>query len=697
MILKPQRNCIQIDRNSHYKLLVDGENYFEQLYKILPEAKSSIYIHAWEVDSKLRLKRDHNHDVELKNYLFSLVDKNPELNIYIICWDFSFVFFFERELFLKWKLDYLNHERIHFCYNTKHKLGGSNHQKFVVIDDEIVFLGGMDVTKRRFDSRDHEPGSDLRVDPRGHRYGPFHDVQVMIAGESAKTVADIFREDWLDLMGERLEEPKKKLKWPPDLAGDIHGELRGAISRSGVLGQSQDITKENLELYLDCIQNAKHYMYFESQYLTSADFVEALAQKLEANTEGVEVILVISNDWSGYFEERILGAISQRNLKRLLEADKYKKLQLVTPCIHRDGKKHFIKVHSKISIIDDVFIRVGSSNLNERSLHLDSEIDFSLEAQNPIQRMQIKKLLHDLLAEHTGVSLEEVSKKLNDLSLCEYIEKNQLNSRALVKIKRFTESSAVYLAPFKFIADPKMSITHFLKSNLIQFYGQVKQPKMLMVILGILLGLFLINHFSLFEQLRNYTQGEFLAAKSEGTLFTYGILIFGLSSFLGLPLNAMIPIVAMSIPGIEAFFICMMGSLLSSTAGYFLGRGVGTKLIPHQAKAKVDRASRILEGKGVVTVFLTRSLPVAPFIIINMVSGALKIKFHHYILGTFLGLLPGLTIFTFFGHEFQKMSQDFSWSSVMLSFCMLVFLILLSFYLKSVFKFKQGFDGVQKA
>ena len=80
-------------------------------------------------------------------------------------------------------------ERVTLCIDNSVPFGSSQHQKIVVVDDAVAFSGGLDLTIRRWDTTAHSADNRHRVDPSGHPYRPFHDVQMMVDGEAARALA----------------------------------------------------------------------------------------------------------------------------------------------------------------------------------------------------------------------------------------------------------------------------------------------------------------------------------------------------------------------------------------------------------------------------------------------------------------------------------------------------------------------------
>src|SRR6202007_939264 len=94
---------------------------------------------------------------ELGEFLNFLVRRRRGLHIYILNWDYPMVFGTDREFPPIYGLGaWSPRRRVHFEYDNTHPVGGSHHQKIVVIDDAVAFSGGLDLTCRRWDTCEHK-------------------------------------------------------------------------------------------------------------------------------------------------------------------------------------------------------------------------------------------------------------------------------------------------------------------------------------------------------------------------------------------------------------------------------------------------------------------------------------------------------------------------------------------------------------
>ncbi len=346
---------------------------------------------------------------ELARFLDGLVEMRPDLHVYINVWDYHVLYLRERELFQHLKLGWATHERIHFVQDGVHRFGASHHQKVVVIDDAIAFAGGIDLTFGRWDTCEHRGHDARRVDPDGKPVRPFHDAQMAVDGEAAAALGDLFRDRWRNATGTQLEPPPRvaSFPWPANLAVDVE-DVEVAISRTDSTVATEPPVREVEQLWLDSVAAAQHSIYIENQYLTSERIAEALAARLR-EPAGPEVIVVTPREQCDWLEEGTMGILRAGFLNALGRADLHSRLRILYPVVPGlDGE--CVNVHSKLVIVDDELARIGSANLSERSMSLDTECDLAFEAGGRADLAAgIAALRHRLLGEHLGVDPELVS------------------------------------------------------------------------------------------------------------------------------------------------------------------------------------------------------------------------------------------------------------------------------------------------
>ena len=193
-------------------LLVDAADYYRAFHRAALHAERYLLLSGWQFDSDVELLRgdDAAHaeaPCALLALLNSLCEKKPNLRIWILAWDFHMIFAAEREWMQKLVFHWTTHERLRFRFDDNHVERGCHHQKFVVADGEISFLGGLDLCDDRWDDRQHRQHNALRTS-RGEAHKPFHDVQAFVRGRAfASALSELFAERWVGAGGDPIELP----------------------------------------------------------------------------------------------------------------------------------------------------------------------------------------------------------------------------------------------------------------------------------------------------------------------------------------------------------------------------------------------------------------------------------------------------------------------------------------------------------
>src|SRR5690606_15791802 len=145
-ILAPGRNAWRVEHAARAAVLVDVADYFGAVRSSMRAARHSIRVLGWDLDSRTRLcARAEPHDglpARLGPFLDALVRTRPGLRVDLLEWDFAMIYAFEREFMPAASLGWRTHGRLRFRLDGCHPAGGSHHQKVVVIDDAVAFVGG---------------------------------------------------------------------------------------------------------------------------------------------------------------------------------------------------------------------------------------------------------------------------------------------------------------------------------------------------------------------------------------------------------------------------------------------------------------------------------------------------------------------------------------------------------------------------
>lgn len=422
-------NALRSNAAERIAFLVDAADYFAAVESAMQQATNEIFIIAWDFNPDIKLRPQDSCCPTLGDFLSDCVRKNPSLNVRILVWALGPIYCgksLELMIGRRWPKD----PAIELRFDFSKTIRGSHHQKLVVIDGHTAFVGGIDLTARRWDTSAHDAYNPHRITPDGDMYEPVHDIQCVFDGEAARAAHEIARQRWMDATGDTIGSPNACSPVWPEAVLPQFLQSRLTLSRSVKSSKESDLT-ESVGLTLDLLARARKHIYIESQYFASSTVCNLLCERL-GEPEGPEVIILTTSACHGYFERRVLGENRDRLVRKLMQHDMYHRLRARYPVVRaQDGKTQEILVHSKLIIIDDVAMRVGSSNLNQRSENIDSELDVSIWAKNDRERTTIALFRNGLLAEHLGVTSQRINTEIAQRGLCETIDTSQGNKRSL--------------------------------------------------------------------------------------------------------------------------------------------------------------------------------------------------------------------------------------------------------------------------
>lgn len=407
-ILRPGETCWRIEPADRLACIVDAADYFRHAKAAMLGARRRIMLIGWDFDVRIRLEpveKTLEGPNRLGRFLSWLVKRRPELEIYLLKWDAGVLTSMGRGMMPVALLDYMTSDRLHMQLDAAHPVGAAHHQKIVVIDDALVFCGGIDMTVDRWDTSEHRD-DDRRTTPNGNRYGPWHDATTAVDGAAARAVGEVARRRWRAATGEELPavDNGSPAPWPEDLEPSMR-DVDVAIARTLPEQVDQAEVREIEALYLAAIGQARQLLYLESQFLASRTLAEALADRLR-DPDGPEVVLVLPLSAESWLQQQTMDGARRTLLHLLWAADRHGRLGVYYP-VTAQGEP--IYVHAKVLVMDDRLLRVGSSNLNNRSMGFDSECDLAVEvttdtANGAQLREAIVSIRRRLVSEHLDVS-----------------------------------------------------------------------------------------------------------------------------------------------------------------------------------------------------------------------------------------------------------------------------------------------------
>lgn len=658
-IFRPGENCASVAQAKRVALLVDAESYYETFVRACERAERSILIVGWDFDSRtvLRYGKEGEPEVALGDFLNRLAHANHHLHVRILDWDYPMIFGTDREIPPIYGITWKPHRRIDIRYDDTHPMAGSHHQKIVVIDDRIAFAGGIDLSSKRWDSSAHAP-KDPRRAFQGDPYPPMHDVMSMVDGEAAHALSEVARGRWQAATGETLrpiEVPGDG--WPAGVAVSVR-DVAAGVSCTAPPCAERGPVREIEQLYLDMIRAAKKYIYIENQYFTSQAIADAIRDRL-AEPEGPEVLLLTRLLSHGWLEELTMQALRTRFVRELREADRHGRFQACYPHIDGLEEGHCIDLHSKVMIVDDEWLRIGSSNLSNRSMGMDSECDVTFEARGEAgTRQAIRGFRDALIAEHMGTEPAKVAAAIALAgSMAGAIEALPKAARRIERLEapEISEAQLSLIA----VADPEKPLP--LESIVREFSPDISAPLMpgrriLALLCVLFVGLALAWTYTplahVFTRQNVLDWGRDFSGLAWAPLLV--ILAYTPASYAMFPRWVITMVSVIAFGPWRGFLYGLCGMLLAAVVSYLPGRLVRRDTVRRLAGPRLNRLSAALYHRGALAVAIVRLLPIAPFVVVNLVMGAMRIRLRDFVLGSAVGVLPGMLMATVLSEQISR-------------------------------------------
>ena len=633
-------------------MLVDAASFFAALREACLKARRSILVVGWDIDGRTPLvgadgKAADGYASDFAEFLTELVQTRPDLHVHLLLWDYSLLYAGEREPLPRLSLGWRTPERVTLCIDNSVPFGSSQHQKIVVVDDALAFSGGLDITIRRWDTSAHSAENRDRVDPAGQSYRPFHDVQMMVDGPAAQALALLARERWCRANGGTpLVEPVGD-PWPDSCLPDLT-DVDIGIARTQPRYNGDAAICEIQALFVDSIDAAKRHIYIENQFLSSPLIADRLAERLRRQPE-LEVVMVGPRSHDSWVEKRTMRNGRIRFWQRVSAAGG-DRVRLLYPAVEQGANRTDTMVHSKIMIVDDRLLRVGSANLNNRSMGADTECDLAVEAKTDAERAAILRLRNRLLGEHCGVDEGAVAEALAQHgSLVRVALELSANGHSLRPIDDGEPDDDALTEIAGRIADPARPLrpARIARHLLVRFVPVLAILGIILVVLGIALAWRYtgLSDVATPERIRTFLA----AAKGEAWAILVVVPLFVLAGALAFPLNILILATAAVFGPWLGMLYGGAGALCSGVVMFSVGSRLGRQAVERRLGGRARRALDGVRKQGVLAVVALRLLPLAPFTFVNLAAGAGGIRLVDFVLGSVLGLLPGLMLLSVMG------------------------------------------------
>ncbi|QFZ17054.1 phospholipase D-like domain-containing protein [Saccharothrix syringae] len=380
-----------VREGNRVEVLVDGHEVLPAIAEAISSARRSVHLAGWCASPDFRLTREPGAPT-LRELLASAAERVP---VRVLLWAGPPVPMFEptRKRVLASRREFMRDSAVSCVVDARERTLHCHHEKVVVVDDEVAFVGGMDLTAvegDRHDTPEHPPR---------HPLG-WHDIGTRLRGPIVADVAEHFRDRWQEIAGEEL--PPVAVPGP---AGTSSAQLVRTIPE-----RTYDFIPRGefslLDSYLRALRSAERLVYLENQFLWSPEVTEILIDKLRNPPDPrFRVVLVLPRKPSN-------GADTTRGqLGRLIDADDGgRRLVAATLTSHDGATSSSVYVHAKLAVVDDRWLSVGSANLNEHSLFNDTEVNVVTDDADLARRTRLR-----LWSEHLQRPVDEVAGEPEDV------------------------------------------------------------------------------------------------------------------------------------------------------------------------------------------------------------------------------------------------------------------------------------------
>ena len=385
-------------RNTHITPLVEGEPFFAALHSALKEAEHYVYITGWCLTPQLPLLRARMEDLVQTRLLTVLSETAQRLPVRLLLWAGAPLIIQPTRRTMEGVASTMNAGQGDLVCRLDRTATRTHchHQKAIVIDGKLAFVGGMDLTTFAGDRWDG-PSHPLRAGVN------WHDVTLLVEGEVVRDVEDNFRQRWEAVTGDATLphcEPQTDPSWQTQAqVVRTIPRNRYRFAPNGEFGIHH--------AYLEAIRLARKFIYLETQYLWSPDLMDALIEAIERPpSQSFRILIVLpARATSGKWD-------NDQHVARLRKVDRHRGIVEIYSLYTsgpNSGETAFayrpVYVHAKVAIIDDEWLTVGSANLNNRGFVTDSELNVVVRDPSLARRLRT-----ELWSEHLGLEADELGR-----------------------------------------------------------------------------------------------------------------------------------------------------------------------------------------------------------------------------------------------------------------------------------------------
>jgi uncharacterized membrane protein YdjX (TVP38/TMEM64 family) len=498
-------------------------------------------------------------------------------------------------------------------------------------------------------------------------------VQVAVSGPIVTELSKLVRWRW-----NRLVEPEQQITeatnedtldelpncWPESVE-PVFENIPCGIAQTIPFMDATKPLQEVRRMLLALINQAESFIYIENQFANRGEIAEALNQRLKARPQ-LKVLIISSYQPEGTVECETYWA-GRIDFKRILEngIEDGRIFMAYSGSTNKDGVAGQKRVHAKVMVIDNTHFVIGSSNLSNRSMALDTECDLVFEANKPEHKIKIAWFRNDLISEHAGWSVEEVQQFIDSSNTFEQLSRCKDEYAYCLQEAEddiFTDQHLQGLiTPF---GDPQQPIfPPFLLPNGRRF--QLPNPRKRTLIISVALfvvallvggGYLLSQNVDWMNQAHLKTLLSSLRDSPWALIAVCGIYI--VAGLLFFPVTVLSLVVAMVFGATWGIVYGMAGVMCSTLVLFLIGNLIGDKGLRDLAGPRINKIDKKFAKNGIFGVAILRMIPIAPFSLVNLVAGISSIKLSHFLVGTFMGMFPPMIVKAIVGGSIADIFRD---------------------------------------
>jgi phosphatidylserine/phosphatidylglycerophosphate/cardiolipin synthase-like enzyme len=369
-------------KGNRLEILIDGATALPLIADEIEKAESHVHLAGWFFSPEFRLRPG---GPGLREFLAAIAQR---VDVRVLSWAGSPLPLFrpDRSDVRAMRDELVRESRVVCALDDRERPMHCHHEKLVIVDDRVAFVGGIDLTDysgRRFDSHEH---------PSRQERG-WHDAAARLEGPAVADVAEHFRLRWREVTSQNLPAVRRQ-----PAAGDVEVQILRTVPEKIYSGLPRGDFRI-MEAYQRALRSAERFVYLENQFLWSPEIVATLAEKLRNPPSDDFRLLVLLPARPSSGEDDTRGQLGQ-----LMRANGGASRMLACTIYQRGSEEpRPVYVHAKIGIVDDRWLTIGSANLNEHSLFNDTEMNLVVQDAHIARDVRLR-----LWAEHLGRPVEDL-------------------------------------------------------------------------------------------------------------------------------------------------------------------------------------------------------------------------------------------------------------------------------------------------